>query len=461
MAARLINIDRDTPLLLPPDLREWVPPDDMVHFVLEAVHAMPLTTLKVNRRGTGSAQYPPKMMLALLIYCYANGIFSSRRIERATWRDIAVRYLTADTHPDHDTICTFRRENFDAVSEAFLEVLKLAKAMGVLKVGAVSVDGTHIAANASKDRNVRYDRAGELDEQLQRDIAELMQQAEQADQQAAADGQRLPKEIERRQKLRAKMLEARAQLEREAKAKAEAERGEYERKLAEREKREGRRKGPVPQPPDPTPRDDQQTNLTDPDSRLMRKSKRSAYTQSYNAQAVVDGEPTDEGGSMLILGGHVTNCASDANELIPALADVPDEIGTPTAALADTGYANAEAIRQLQQDDAGPDLYVAVGREDNHDQRRYDYRPPSRTVAATKKVTDPTLVAMRQKLQTDEGRRQYRQRKQTVEPVFGIIKHVMGFTRFLLRGLGNVNGEWALVNLAYNVKRLWTMKLAM
>jgi transposase len=156
-------------MLLPPDLREWVPEDDMVHFVVEAVEGMNLPTLKINRRGSGSEQYPPKMMLALLIYCYANGIFSSRRIERATYRDIAVRFLNGDTHPDHDTVRAFRRKNFEAVSGAFLQVLQLARALRVLKIGTVSVDGTHIKANASKDQNVRYDRAGELDQQLQPD----------------------------------------------------------------------------------------------------------------------------------------------------------------------------------------------------------------------------------------------------------------------------------------------------
>ena len=452
MATRLVNIDRDTPLLLPVDLRQWVPENDLVHFVLEAVNGMTLTSLKVNRRGTGSEQYPPKMMLALLIYCYANGIFSSRRIERATWRDIAVRYLTADTHPDHDTICTFRRENFEAVGEAFLQVLQLARAMGVLKVGTVSVDGTHIAANASKDRNVRYDRAGELEAQLKQDIAELLNQAERTDQRDEDDGQKLPAEIARREQLRAKMLEARARLERQAKAKARAERAEYERKLAERQKREGRGKGPRPKAPTDQPRDNQQTNLTDPDSRLMRKSKRSAYTQSYNAQATVDAE-----GSMLILGGHVTCCANDANELIPALNDVPQEIGNPTAVLADAGYANSEAIEQLQQHRDGLELYVAVGRGDNHEPRRYDYRPSSSTTRPTKKITHPTLLAMREKLQTEAGRRLYRLRKQTVEPVFGIIKSVMGFDRFLLRGLDKVDGEWSLIRLSYNFKRLWTL----
>lgn len=457
MAERLVNVDRETPLLLPPDLRDWVPENDMVHFVIEAVERMSLPSLKINRRGTGSEQYPPRMMLSLLIYCYANGVFSSRRIERATYRDVAVRYLTGDTHPDHDTICTFRRENFDAVSEAFLGVLRLARQMGVLKVGTVSVDGTHVAANASKDRNVRYDRAGELEEQLQKDIAELMERAERTDREDDEDGRTLPDEIARREKLREKMQQAKRELEERAEKRAEAERAEYERKLAERDQREGRSKGPKPRPPEETPRDDQQVNLTDPDSGLMRKSQRSSYTQSYNAQAIVDAEPTSDGGSMLILGGHVTNSASDAHELIPALNDVPDEIGRPTAVLADTAYASVEAIERLQDEERAPEPYVAVGRDGGHDQRRYDFRPRSATEKPAKEVKHPTLVAMKQKLESEEGRAKYAKRKQTVEPVFGIIKSVMGFTRFLLRGHEKVSGEWTLLRLAYNFKRLWTL----
>ena len=216
MSTRLVNVDRQTPLLMPPDLRDWVPEDDRVQFVIEAVAGMRLSTLKVNRRGTGSAQYPPKMMLSLLIYCYANGIFSSRRIEYSTYVHVAVRYLTGDTHPDHDTICTFRRANFDAIAEAFLQVLQLAKAMGVLKVGTISVDGTHLAANAGKHRNVRYDRACELEKQLELDIAELMKQAEQTDQQNDDDGQRRPEQISRRQRLLEKMQQARQTLEQQA-----------------------------------------------------------------------------------------------------------------------------------------------------------------------------------------------------------------------------------------------------
>jgi transposase len=448
----MVNVDRETPMLLPVDLRHWVPQDDLVHFVIEAVEAMLLSSLKLNRRGSGSAQYPPKMMLALLIYCYASGIFSSRRIERATYLHVAVRYLTADTHPDHDTICKFRRENFDVIQEAFLQVLLLARQMGVLKVGKVSVDGTHIAANASKDRNVRYDRAKQLEAQLRLDIADLMLQAEQMDQQEQDEGQSLPKEIARRETLREKMLQAQAHLESEAKARAEAERAEYERKLAEREKE--KTQGRPPQPPKDVPDDHQQTNLTDPDSKLMRKSGRSAFTQSYNAQAAVDAE-----GSQLILSAHVTNCASDANELVPAVAGIPEQLGEVEAVLADCGYANGKVIAAFDSDEDRPELYVAVSRQENHDQRRYDFRPRSSTDKPPKVVKDPHLVAMQEKLGTEAGRRIYALRKQTVEPVFGIIKSVLGFTRFLLRGLKKASGEWSLVSLAYNIKRLHALKM--
>lgn len=453
MARRLVNVDRDTPLLLPPDLRQWVPEDDMVHFVLQAVEQMTLSTLKTNRRGSGSEQYPPKMMLALLIYCYANGVFGSRRIEQATYLNVAVRYLTADTHPDHDTICKFRRENFDAVSEAFLQVLQLAREMGVLKVGTVSVDGTHIAAHASKDRNVRYDRACELEAQLKMDIAELMEQADQADRDESEDGRSLPEEISRRQELQEKMRQARQRLETQAKQRAEAERAEYERKLAEREEREGKHKGPPPKPPDEKPEDKEQTNLSDPQSKLMRKSKREGYTQSYNAQAAVDAE-----GSQLILAGHVTNSASDANELEPMVKAVDESVGEVNRALADTGYVNADAWDRLEA--SGKQLYVAVGREENHEKRRYDYRPRSATDKPEKPVRDPRLVAMREKLQTEEGKKEYAKRKQTVEPVFGVIKSALGFRRFLLRGIEKVEGEWSLVGLAYNLKRLWGLSAA-
>jgi len=445
MPHRFKNIDRNTPMLLPPDLRDWVAEDDLVHFIIEAVERLPLSAFHVNHKGTGDAQHPPHMMLALLIYCYANGVFSSRRIERATHRDVAVRYLTADTHPDHDTICAFRRKNLGAIAEAFVDVLELARELKILKLGTISLDGTHIKANASKDKNVTYERAAELRQQLRLDIDELMKQAEAADI-SEEDAQKLPEEIKRRQKLLTKMDAACAQLEKRAQERGQKEREEYERKLAEREKRPGNRKGGKPKKPDDKPRPDEQINLTDEESAVMRKNTREGYTQSYNAQAAVDAE-----GSQLIVGARVTRSPSDANQLEPGIQSVPEQAGEITGVLADCGYADKEEFKELARQRPEIDLLVSVHREDAHAERRYEYRPPKR-IKPPKKVVDPTLVAMAEKLQTPEGREKYRRRACTVETAFGIIKSAMGFRQFLLRGIEKVSGEWTLVAMAYNLK---------
>lgn len=446
MALRLKNTDRHTPLLLPPDLRDWVAEDDLVHFVLQAVERLPLSTFALNHKGCGDEQYSPHTLLALLIYCYANGVFSSRRIERATYRDVAVRFLTADTHPDHDTICAFRRNNLDAIAAAFVDVLELARELRLLSLGTVSLDGTHLKASASKDKNVTYQRAQELRAQLRQDVQQLLQQAECADQQDH-DPQALPKEIARREKLLQKMNDACARLEARAQARAAAERDDYERKVAARQAREGSAKGPEPKSPSGTPAPDEQINLTDPDARLMRKSKREGYTQSYNAQAVVDTQ------SRLIVGQRLTDCASDAGQLEPDLQSIPAALGEPSAALADCGFVDKAVFARLGRERPALDLYVSVHREDAHAERRYEFRPPEK-ISPPKKVTDPVLLAMAQKLRTPAGKKMYRQRASTVEPVFGIIKAALGFRQFLLRGMRKVTGEWSLVSLAYNLKRL-------
>ncbi len=458
MGHRFKNIDRHTPLLLPPDLRDWIAEDDLVHFVIQAVERLPLSTFAVNHKGCGDEQYPPRMMLALLIYCYANGLFSSRRIERATYRDVAVRYLTADTHPDHDTICAFRRNNLEAIAAAFVHVLELARELQLLKLGTVSLDGTHIKASASKDKNVTYARAQELRAQLRQDVNALLHQAECADQKND-DPQALPQEIARREKLLAKMDTACARLEARAQERAARERADYEAKLAARAQREGSAKGPEPQPPKATPEPDEQINLTDPDARLMRKSQRESYTQSYNCQAVVDA-----GSSRLIVGQRVTDCASDAGQLEPDLQSIPQSLGQPDRALADCGYADKEVFQRLSEQRPALDLYVSVHREDAHAERRYDYRPLDK-IKKPKAITDPVLQAMAEKLRTPEGKKIYRQRACTVEPAFGVIKSVLGFRQFLLRGIRKVCGEWNLVCLTYNLKRLHRLgaglKLAM
>ena len=449
--SNFVDCERDQAFLLPPDLRDWIPEDDLAHFVIEAVERVGMSAFKVNHRGTGSAQYHPRMMLALLVYCYANGIFSSRRIERATHRDIGVRFVAANSHPDHDTIASFRRENFAAVAESFLQVLLLAKELKLVKVGVVSVDGTKIDANGSKHHSVRYDRAGELIDQLKLEISALMARAEASDGSGEEDPQALPKEIARREVLRDKLDVARRCLEARAKARAEAERADYEAKVATREARKGRAKGAHPKPPDETPRADEQSNLSDPDSRLMRKSKHHEYRQAYNAQAVVDA-----GGSQLIVGARVSNCASDRNELVADIAAIPAELGVPGIVLADNGYANGDEVASLAGIDI--DVLVATGAEGRR--RRHDFRPLKAETPA-KQAKAGWLQAMAARLASEEGRALYKLRQQTVEPVFGIVKAVLGFSHFSLRGLDKVAGEWDLVALAYNCKRLHKLKLEM
>ncbi len=442
--SKFVPCDRSQPFLLPPDLREWLPDDDVAHLIIAAVDRVDIRHFKVNERGTGSAQYHPHVLLSLLIYGYAHGMMSSRKIERACYRDVAMRYIAANQQPDHDTICKFRRENAAAIEEAFVQVLLLAQEVGVLQVGQVSVDGTKVDANASKRRSIRYDRIEPLRERLSQDIADLMAQAEAADVSASDDGERLPEAIARRERLRAKLDEAAQRLEREARERAAAEQPNYEAKVAAREARSGRRKGKQIKPPDDTPPGSAQTNLTDGDSGLMRKNKHSEYRQSYNAQAVVDAD-----GSQLVLGARVSSCGSDRRELVADIGAVDERLGSPQRVLADSGYATESEVEALES--KGIDVLVATGSEDRR--RRYDFRPetPPRERPT---IRSPWIKAMNEKLRDPLARVRYRKRQQTVEPVFGIIKNVMQLVRFSLRGRHKVGLEWQLTTLAYNCKRL-------
>jgi hypothetical protein len=247
------------------------------------------------------------------------------------------------------------------------------------------------------------------------------------------------------------MGQARAQLEERARRQAEGEQAAYEETLAHREERQGSAKGRRIQPPKDTPDGGERINLTDADSRIMRRSKQGEYGQRYNAQAAVGAD-----GTQLVLASRVTNCASDANELLPAVQAVATTLEKPSGALADSGYTNAGALKEL--DDAGIKAYVAVSRDENHTQRRYEFRP--RKESSTKTITNARLLEMKKTLQTNAGRQMYARRKKSVEPVFGIIKSVLGFRQFLLRGLAKVKTEWELVCLAYNVKRFFRLKEA-
>jgi len=418
------SYDRSQRLLLPLDLNEWVADDDLAHFIVEAVERVDMHAFKISRTGSGKAQYHPRMMLGLLVYCYANGIFSSRKIEQASYRNVSVRFIAANTHPDHDTIAKFRRENAVAFKTAFAQILLLAKELNILKVGMVSVDGRKIDANASKIKSLRYDRIEVLRAKLEADIAELMAQAQVADSVDIPDGLSLPDEIARRQNLKDKLDAAAKRLEEAAKDDGDDDDPD---------------KGPN------RPKPEKQTNLTDPDSAIMRKSSAHEYRQAYNAQAIVDAD-----GSALILDTNVVSTSNDRQEFDALVDHLCDSIGTPTTLLADAGYAGEQIVAAL--DARGIEPLIAVSRQQA--ERPYDFRPPKKTTKPPPKITAPWRIVMQEKLQTDEAKNKYRKRKQTVEPVFGIIKSVLGFTRFHLRGIENVKNEWALIALAHNCKRL-------
>src|SRR5438552_6113890 len=335
MAARFVNLDRQTPMLLPCDLREWVPDGHLVHFIVDAVDQIPTNHFQVNDRGTGSQQYPPAMMSALLIYCYATGRFGSRTIEAATYSDVAVRYLCANLHPDHSSICEFRVLNGSAFCAAFVSVLQLAQQLRLTKVGAVSVDGTKIQANASKHAAVSYGRAGEMIEQLELEVEELMERAAQAEAKEAKETLDIPAELARREKRVTALQHARQVIEQRAKEMAAAQQEEYKAKEAKRQaQREAGKKprGPEPTPPRETPDPKAQYNFTDPESRIMKAGNGSHFEQAYNAQAAVNEQ-------MLIVGERVSVAPNDKEELVPTVAAIsPVVVEDVEAVLVDSGF---------------------------------------------------------------------------------------------------------------------------
>ena len=456
MSARFVDIDRQTPMFLPCDLREWVPEDHIVHFILDAVEQIPTAHFHVNHRGTGSEQFPPAMMLALLIYCYATGRFGSRTIERATYSDVAVRYLCANTHPDHASICEFRVSNKAAFAAAFVSVLQLAQQLRLSRVGAISVDGTKVQANASKHAAVSYQRAGEMIQQLELEVKELMGRAEQAEAQEAKETLDIPAELARREKRVAALREARQVIEERAKELAAAARPEYEAKQAARQaQREAGKKprGKEPTPPSEQPDPKAQYNFTDPESRIMKAGNGGHFEQAYNAQAAVDE-------AMLIVGQRVSDAPNDKQELAPTVAVISAVVAQQVqAVLADSGFYSEAAVQAVEQKTDGTangvTVYAAVEKHSHH-KTVADLLPQPEPAAPGPEATAKELMAHR--LKTEIGKALYKLRKQTVEPVFGIIKEVMGFRRFLLRGRDKVSLEWTLVCVSYNLKRMFTLK---
>lgn len=460
MGARFVNVDHDTPLLLPVDVREWVPSDHLVHFVMDAVEQLDVRVAKVNERGTGNRQYPPSMLLGALIYSYATGVFSSRAIERSTYENVAMRLLCADTHPDHDTLCKFRRENAALLRTSFAQVLELAAGCGVLKVGGITVaiDGTKVLASASKHSAVSYEHAGRKMQELDLEIGELLVKAEQADSTPLDDGLSIPEEVERRVQRKAMLAKARAEMEARAYARAQAERPEYKAKVAKREAQQAAGKKPrgkKPTAPSEVPEAKDQYNFTDPESRIM-KTGGSGFQQCYNAQAAVEVD------SRLIVGQRVSSAPNDKEQLVPNVAAIEPAAGPLCEVLIDSGFVSEAAITVVETGSKGTHsglrVLAAVKRERH-----------GRTVAQLEKKDDPPEPAadapfaerIAHRVATKTGRARYKLRQQTVEPVFGIIKEAMGFRRFSMRGEAKVAIEWDLVSLAYNVKRLFHIGAAL
>jgi transposase len=441
-------VDRDTGFLLPPSVDEWLPEKHLARFVVEVIDGLDLGRMARAYRGSGSASYHPSMLLGILVYGYATGVFSSRKLERATYDSVAFRFIAANQHPDHDTIAAFRRRFLGEITELFVQVLELAREMGLLRMGTVALDGTKIHANASRHSALSYEHAGKIEAQLKAEVADLLAKAEAADRSDLPDGLSIPDELARREERLAKLAEARAMIEARARERFEREQAEHEAKLAARDAKAaatGRKpRGKPPQPPVEGPLPTDQVNLTDADSRIMPVAG-GGFEQCYNAQAVV------AAGSLLA--ADVVQAPNDKQQLAPMLdkfAALPADLGQPETLLADTGYFSAANVEVCGA--AGIEPLIALSREAHHPSlvERFAAAPPA--------PDDPTPVeAMAHRLKTPEGRKLYAQRKHTAEPVFGIIKSVLGFRQFLLRGLDKVRGEWNLVTMAWNLKRMFAL----
>ena len=449
--SRFRPIDRKTAYLLPPSVDDWLPQDHLARFIVEAIEQLDLSGLTRAYAGRGSAAYHPEILLSLLVYGYATATFSSRRIERATYDSVAFRYLAAGSHPDHDTLASFRRRFLEELGGVFLQVLELASEMKLLKLGTVSLDGTKVHANASRHSALSHGHIVKLETQLKAEVQELLATAEQADQTDIPDGVSLPEEIKRREDRLAVMAVAKAKIEARAKVRFEAEQAAFEVKLGRRIARTvetGKKPtGKPPQPPTAGPRPEDQINLTDEESRIMKVAG-GGFEQCYNAQAAVDA-PT-----MLVVAAALTNASNDKQQVQPMLdklSALPASLGQARSLLADTGYCSANNIAACEE--AGIDPYIAVAKDDHHPSWRERFTEPLPL------ESDATpMQKMAYKLKTKLGRMLYALRKQTVEPVFGIIKSVMGFRQFLLRGLEKAKGEWTLVCLAWNLKRMAVLR---
>ncbi len=447
MAVEFIPIDRETPYLFPPCVQEYLPEGHLARFVVEIVEQLDLRALSAVYAGKGSKPYHPALLVALLFYGYATGVFSSRKLEKATYDSIAFRYICANTHPDHDTIAEFRKRFLKSLEGLFVEILLVAAEMGLVKLGTIALDGSKVKANASRHKALSWAYANKLEAQLQGEVQELLRLAEEADQGSLPEELDIPAELKRREQRLAAIARAKEEIQARAQACFEQEQAAFEEKQAKREadeRRTGKKPpGKKPKPPTPGPQAKDQVNLTDEQSRIMPTSG-DGFEQSYNVQAGVDVQ------THLVVEQHVTQRPNDKQEIEPALeqlAQLPEALGQAEVILADTGYFSEANVERCEKAHIMPLIPEQRERHNRPLEQRYQEDPEA--------PQNPKPVqAMRHRLQTKEGKALYAKRKSSVETVFGIIKHVQGFRQFLLRGLDSVQSEWALVCIGWNLKRM-------
>jgi len=449
--SNFILADRKTDYLLPPSVDDWLTQDHLARFVVEVIDGLDLSNLTRQYAGRGSKAHHPATLLAMLVYGYSTGVFSSRKLEMATYDSVAFRYIAAGSHPDHDTLATFRRRFIDELAGLFVQVLEMAKEMKLLKMGTVCLDGTKIHANASRHSALSHGHIVKLEEQLKAEVQELLALAEQADTANIPDGMSLPKELKRRQDRLSAMAAAKAKIAARAAERYAREKAEFDEKMGKRQAKAdetGKKpRGKTPAAPVAGVRDSDQINLTDEESRIMPVSG-GGFEQCYNAQAGVDAD------TMLVVATTLTQAPNDKQQVQPILNVLKAQevkLGAATALIADTGYCSENNVKVCEEAKIKP--LIAVARQDHHPHWRERFtEPPALKADAT------PVQAMTHRLTTLAGRATYAIRKQTVEPVFGIIKSVMGFRQFSLRGLRKVTGEWNLVCLAWNVKRMAVLR---
>ncbi len=446
MARNFKTVDYNQSLKQTVTIEEILPADHLARFIVSVMAVLDLSAIYARYAPWGGEPYAPEILLGLLFYGYATGVFSSRKIERATYESIPFRFLAGGLHPDHDTIAAFRKSFLAEIADLFVQVLLVAHQAGVLKLGHVSLDGSKIHADASKSKAVSYKRLVQLEQQLGTEVAELLSWSERADRgEALPEGLDVEAEIVYRQERLTNLGQAKAVLELRAEERYQAEKAAYEAKVKEREEKARRKgqkpRGSQPKPPTPGPRAKDQYNFTDPASRIMKNSTNKGYDQHYNVQIAVEQK------SLLIVAHTLSNHVTDQKEAIPTLDAIPAEIGRPEAGALDAGYFSEHNIAAMER--RGIDAYIATGREPHH----RSWKACLAEMTAPPDDASPR-ARMAYKLKTAIGQLIYGLRKSTVEPVIGIIKEVLGFRQFSLRGLVAAAGEWGLVCLAFNLKRL-------